>query len=204
MATIRKRGKRGFERFIWALVQTGQTELAEALDPGLVQSWLVYWPGPILPVGDVTWFSWRLKSSATWMFVHQLVWAKSKWNIKARYYWPFVREIPKRSMDSPHKWPVMRKSFLSWRHMGWLVWGQMGVHCGGMLRVGGWGVGGVGVGGGWGLGGWGGGWGWGWGLGVGGWGWGGGGGGVGGWWWGGGGGGGGWGGINFSLAAGLI
>ena len=36
----------------------------------------------------------------------------SKYMIKALHYWPFVREIHRSPVDSPHKWPVMLKFFL--------------------------------------------------------------------------------------------
>ena len=40
---MRRRGQRGFERFIEALMRTGQIEIAHALDKRLADSWWVGW-----------------------------------------------------------------------------------------------------------------------------------------------------------------
>ena len=60
---------------------------------------------------DIIWASWCLKSPATWLFVRQLVHTNNK-NIKALYYWSFVRGICQSLVSSPHKAPVMQEAFL--------------------------------------------------------------------------------------------
>ena len=57
----------------------------------------------------VTWLLRSLKPPATRLFVKH-VQANNK-SIEAPHYWPFVRGIHRWPMDSPHKRPVMRKSF---------------------------------------------------------------------------------------------
>ena len=47
-------------------------------------------------------------STSPALFVQQLVLAK---NIESPHYWPFVRGSHRWSVDSPHKGPVMRKTF---------------------------------------------------------------------------------------------
>ena len=64
----------------------------------------------IVNCSDVIWPSWYLKSLAILLFV-QFVQANNKYNIKAPYYWPFGRGILWWQVDSPHKRPVLRKTF---------------------------------------------------------------------------------------------
>ena len=56
---------------------------------------------------DVTW---RLKTPAKWLFVQQLVNPDNKANINAPHHWALCEGILQWPVDSPHKWPVMRKT----------------------------------------------------------------------------------------------
>ena len=46
--------------------------------------WVVHW-------SDDIWASWRLKSPATQLLVHQLAQVTNKGNHKGKHYWPFAR-----------------------------------------------------------------------------------------------------------------
>ena len=59
---------------------------------------------------DFTLASWHLKSLANWLFVQQLVQDNNN-EIKATYYWFFMREIYWWLVESPHKGPVKQKVF---------------------------------------------------------------------------------------------
>ena len=62
----------------------------------------------VLPhYSDATWAPWRLKSLATRVFVQLFVQANIEKNIKIG---PLLGES-RWPMDSPHNWPVMRKTF---------------------------------------------------------------------------------------------
>ena len=71
---------------------------------------LIYYCRPLC-YSDITWVPWHLKSLATWLYVDQLAQAGNKGNIKALYYWPFVKGIHHSLVDSLHKGPVMHKVF---------------------------------------------------------------------------------------------
>ena len=59
---------------------------------------------------DVTWASWRLRSSVTRLFVEQTVRTKKE-NFKALHYWTFGMGTNWWPVDSLHKGSVMRKAF---------------------------------------------------------------------------------------------
>ena len=52
-----------------------------------------------------------LRSSATILFVSQLIRDNTKENIKGSHQWPFVRGTHRVPVDSPHKGPVMWRSY---------------------------------------------------------------------------------------------
>ena len=49
--------------------------------------------GSLLCYSDITWALWHLKSSATWLFVQQLILGNNKENIIAVHYLPFLSEF---------------------------------------------------------------------------------------------------------------
>ena len=57
------------------------------------------------------WAWWRRKSPGSPLFTQPCKRAQIKENIKAPCHWPFVRGIHRWSVNSPHKWPVTRKTF---------------------------------------------------------------------------------------------
>ena len=67
---------------------------------------------------DVAWgrWTWRIKLPANRLFL--TIYSGEHQRIhKASHYWPFVRGIHRKPVDSPHKGPVMRgKRFVSWRN----------------------------------------------------------------------------------------
>ena len=68
---------------------------------------------------NVTWMLWHLKPLETWMFDQQLVQLAIKKCTKALHYWPFVRGIHWSPEDSPHKGPVLIKSFDTFFVVSW-------------------------------------------------------------------------------------
>ena len=75
-------------------------------------------------ITDVTWAPWRFKLTITRLFVQQLVHADVRENTKAPHDWLFVKGIHRWPVDSPHKWPVMRKSFSTALSHHWYILGQ--------------------------------------------------------------------------------
>ena len=86
----------------------------------MLLNWLILRMGILIPIKKqgpgyykVTWWSWYLKSPASWLFVEQLVQANIKNNIKTLHYCPFVRVIHWLPVDFPHKAPEMQKASVS-------------------------------------------------------------------------------------------
>ena len=87
-----------------------QRILASLRDEGLISRQVGKASGGVcfeVSIAYGIWASWRLRSSANWLFVQELVHGDNKANIKAPHHWAFVRS----PADSPHKGPVMWEAF---------------------------------------------------------------------------------------------